>query len=84
METLRAERNKLGKDDIAKGKKLKLELKGQEGKLKQVESEFAALQLLVPNPAAEDVKVGTAENNEVTKLWVNNQNLILKLEIMWK
>ena len=67
METLRAERNKLGKDDIAKGKKLKLELKGQEGKLKQVESEFAALQLLVPNPAAEDVKVGTAENNEVTK-----------------
>ncbi len=66
-EDLRARRNRLTKDDIAEGKKIKVELKEKEESLKQVEADFEGLMVKIPNPAAGDVKVGTAEDNEVVK-----------------
>lgn len=67
VEGLRAKRNKLTKDDIEEGKKLKIELKKKEEKLREAEKEFEELSLKIPNPAADDVKVGTPEDNEVIK-----------------
>ncbi len=67
VEEFRARRNKLTKDDIAEGKKLKIELKGKEEKLRKIEKEFDELALKIPNPSADDVKVGSAEDNEVIK-----------------
>jgi len=67
VETLRADRNKLGKDDIAKGKDLKIKLKEAEDKLQELDTQFTALMLKIPNPSAPDVKVGTAADNEVIK-----------------
>ena len=67
VEELRAKRNKLTKDDIEEGKKLKIGLKEKEESLTQIEKDFTELMFKVPNPAAADVKVGTAENNEVIK-----------------
>lgn len=67
VETLRAERNTLGKDDIDRAKDLKVELKELEDHLKKIEEEFKTLQLKVPNPAASDVRIGTPEENEIVK-----------------
>lgn len=67
VETLRAKRNKLTKDNITEGKKLKIELKEKEESQKQIESDFLELMYKVPNPASEDVKVGGPEENEVIK-----------------
>lgn len=67
VEELRAKRNKLTKDDIDEGKKLKVELKEKEESLKQVEIDFEELMLKVPNPAAGDVKIGDSSENEVIK-----------------
>lgn len=67
VEELRARRNKLTKDDIEEGKKLKVELKEKEESLKQVEIDFEELMLKVPNPASSDVKVGDPSENEVIK-----------------
>lgn len=66
-EEIRAKRNKLTKDDIEEGKKLKVELKEIEEKLKEVEIEFSSLMYKVPNISASDVKAGTEEDNEVVK-----------------
>ncbi|EKE04973.1 MAG: hypothetical protein ACD_19C00427G0020 [uncultured bacterium] len=69
-EEIRAKRNKLTKDDIEEGEKLKVELKEIEEKLKTVEVEFNELINLVPNPASSDVKVGKGEvENEIIKTW---------------
>ncbi|MFI5241134.1 MAG: serine--tRNA ligase, partial [Microgenomates group bacterium] len=67
VEELRAKRNKLTKDDINEAKKLKVELKEKEEGLNQIEKDFEELMLKVPNPSADDVKVGTAEDNEIIK-----------------
>ena len=75
VEELRAKRNKLTKDDIEEGKKLKIGLKEKEESLTQIEKDFTELMFKVPNPAAADVKVGTAENNEVIKTKAHLRNL---------
>ncbi len=67
VETLRADRNKLGKDDISAGQELKIKLKAAEDKLKDLDTKFDELMLKVPNPSAPDVKVGTPADNEVIK-----------------
>jgi seryl-tRNA synthetase len=66
-EELRAKRNKLTKDDIEEARKLKVDLKEKEESLGQIQKDFEELMLKVPNLSADDVKVGTAENNEVIK-----------------
>lgn len=67
VETLRAERNTLGKSDIARGKELKIKLKEIEEHLKKLEEKFTELMMKVPNPSADDVKVGTPDDNEIIK-----------------
>lgn len=67
VEDLRAKRNKLTKEDIKEGRQLKVELKEKEEKLREVEKEFEEFALKIPNPAADDVKVGTPQDNEVVK-----------------
>lgn len=69
-ETLRAERNKLGKEDIAKGKKIKEELKKIEPELKKVEEELKELLYQIPNLPAKDVPLGKDESENVeVKKW---------------
>jgi len=67
VENLRAKRNTFTKDDIEEGKKLKVELKEKEDEQVQVEADYKELLIKVPNPSADDVKVGTPEENEVVK-----------------
>lgn len=67
VEEIRAKRNTFTKDDIEAAKKLKVELKEKEETLKQIDNDYEELMLKIPNVAAEDVKVGTAEENEVIK-----------------
>ena len=70
VEALRARRNKLTKDDIEEGKNLKVELNEKEENLDKVGIDFQDLINQVPNPAADDVKVGKGEaDNEVIKTW---------------
>lgn len=67
VEAFRAKRNKLTKDDIEEGKKIKVSLKEKEEALSQFEKDFDELMLKVPNPSANDVKIGTAEDNEIVR-----------------
>ena len=69
-ESLRAERNKLGKEDIEKGKKIKEELKKLEPELNKVEMELKELLYQIPNLPAADVPVGKDEKDNVEiKKW---------------
>lgn len=69
-EEIRAKRNKLTKDDIEEGKKLKTLLKEQEEKLEVVEKEFIELLHQIPNPPSSNTPVGKdeKENVEVKKV----------------
>jgi len=66
-ESIRAKKNKLGRDQIEEGRALKQELKIVEENLNIVTNTFNDLMLKVPNPSASDVKVGKEEDNEVIK-----------------
>lgn len=69
-EALRAERNRLGKDDIAKGKKIKEELKKIEPELNKIEAELKELLYQIPNLPAKDVPYGKDESENVeVKKW---------------
>jgi len=65
IEALRAERNKLTKDDIEKGKKIKKELKKIEPDLAKMEENLKELLCQIPNPPATDVPVGKDESENV-------------------
>ncbi|MFZ2199621.1 MAG: hypothetical protein WAV40_02445, partial [Microgenomates group bacterium] len=67
VETIRAKKNKLGRDQIEEGRALKIELKTIEENLGIVTNTFNDLMLKVPNPSAKDVKVGKEEDNEIVK-----------------
>lgn len=68
-ENVRAERNKAARErDVEKGRALKGELQELETRLKEEEKKYTELLLKVPNLSAEDVKVGTPEDNEVVRL----------------
>ncbi len=67
VETIRAQKNKLGKDDAEIGRKLKQDLKIIEEKLDAATKSFDELMLKIPNPSASDVKVGKEEDNEVIR-----------------
>jgi seryl-tRNA synthetase len=70
VEALRAERNKLGKEDIERGKAIKVELEGLEAELKGLEEKLAATLWKLPNPALPGVPVGKDESENVEiKKW---------------
>lgn len=66
-ESLRAAKNKLGREDADKARAMKQDLKDMEEKLAAVTSTYNDLMLKVPNPSASDVKVGKEEDNEIIK-----------------
>lgn len=66
-EGLRAQKNKLGKNDAAQGRALKQQLKDLETELDKVNTQFKELMLRVPNPAAPDVLVGKEEDNQILR-----------------
>ena len=63
IETLKSEKNKLGKDEIEKAKKIKKEIKKIEPKLGKVEKEFKKLMKQVPNLPLDEVPEGKDEND---------------------
>lgn len=69
-EEIRARKNKLTKDDIEEGKKLKVDLKEKEVKLEEVEKEFIELLHQIPNPPSSNTPIGKddKENVEVKKV----------------
>lgn len=68
IQKLRQQRNKLGRDQVDEGKKIKQELKNLEPKLKEVEEKLQVLIPQIPNPPAKDVKPGKDESeNDVIK-----------------
>jgi seryl-tRNA synthetase len=70
IEILRSERNKLGKEDIEKGKKIKEELKEIEPDLNKAEEELRELLYQLPNLPADDVPVGkNSDDNVEIKKW---------------
>lgn len=70
VEELRAKRNKIAQEGKVseEGKKLKEELKKVEPELKEVEEKYSQAMLELPNPAADDVKIGKDDTeNEVLR-----------------
>jgi seryl-tRNA synthetase len=69
LQSLYEKRNIAAKErNIDVGKKLKEEVNFLEDKLKDVESELSLKLTAIPNPPAEDVKIGTGESaNEIYK-----------------
>ena len=63
IETLKSEKNKLGKDKIEKAKKIKKEIKKIEPKLEKVEKEFKKSMKQVPNLLLDEVPEGKDEND---------------------
>lgn len=65
VETLRAERNKLGKENIERGKALKVELEKLEDELKALEGKLISTLWGIPNPALADVPIGEGESGNI-------------------
>jgi len=65
IETLRAKQNKLQKDDIDEGKRLKGEIKELEPKLEDLEGGLSSLLTQLPNLPLPDVPVGKDESANV-------------------
>jgi seryl-tRNA synthetase len=71
IETLRADRNKAAKEqDKEKGGEIKTKLQKLEPELAKIEKEYKEKLYQIPNPPADDVKVGEGESkNEVVRKW---------------
>lgn len=70
VEALRAERNKLGKEDIERGKTIKLELNKLEWEMGEIEKSLLVTLVQIPNPASEDVPVSKdAGGNVILRKW---------------
>ncbi len=70
VETLRAERNKLKREDVDKGREIKKKLRDIEPSLKKVEAEFKEIMLMIPSVPADEVPVGKNESdNKMVKKW---------------
>ncbi len=67
VEDLRCQKNKLGKDNIDKARKIKMNLKEIEPKLKETENLLEELMLQVPNIPTSDVPIGKndTENRKI-------------------
>ena len=70
VDKLRAEKNKLTKEDRERGRAIKAELKEIEPQLRDIEEKFTDLMYQVPNLPAKDVPIGEDETgNKVVKTW---------------
>jgi len=64
-ESLRADRNKITKDQITEGKKIKDDLKLIEPQLAEIDKQFQEALNLVPNLPSDDVPIGQTEDKNV-------------------
>ena len=70
VEKLRAERNKLTKKDIDRGRKIKKQLKALEPGLRKVETSYQEAMLKIPSVPADEVPKGKDEaDNKLVKKW---------------
>lgn len=70
VEILRAERNKLGKKGIERGKEIKIELDKLENELKALDENLQTVLWKLPNPALENIPVGKDESGNIEiKKW---------------
>ncbi len=85
IEKWRAERNKLAKKDIKKGKKIKEMLRRLEPDLKAIKQQFKDLLYQIPNLPADDVHVGKdeSENKEIKK-WGKIPKFSFKIKSYFK
>lgn len=69
IETLRGQKNQIGKDNIEQGKKVKEELKNLEPQLKEVDEKLSLVMRQIPNIPLVDVPEGKddSENVEIRK-----------------
>jgi seryl-tRNA synthetase len=77
-ENLKAQQNKLGKDNIEEAKKLKAEFKEIEPQLKEIEEKLNALLLQLPNIPFDDVPVGKDDSGNVVLRKVGQPSLKLR------
>ncbi|MEK7112486.1 MAG: aminoacyl--tRNA ligase-related protein, partial [Patescibacteria group bacterium] len=81
IEGLRTKRNQIAKEEKVseEGKKIKEELKTKEPELFKLEEEYKNAFSQIPNPPADDVKVGKDESeNEVVRKWGEPKKLDFK------
>ena len=70
VENLRAERNRLGKEDRKKGKEIKIQLKELEPRLRDAKVKVRDLQMQIPNLISEQTPEGKDESdNVVIRKW---------------
>ena len=70
IEEIRFKKNKLTRDDVEEGRKLKIKLKKLEPSLREVDVELEKFMLMIPGVPDESVPVGKDEkDNEVVKTW---------------
>ena len=79
VESLKAEKNKLGVKDRKKGKEIKEQIKKLEPKLEKTEKEFEELMLQVPNLPLDDVPVGKTEKDNLVM-----KNVGIRTKFSWK
>ena len=65
VEVLRAERNKLGKEGIERGKQIKGELDKLEDELKKLDADLQTVLWKLPNPALDNIPVGKDEGGNI-------------------
>jgi len=65
IESLRAEKNKLGKENIQRAQQIKVEIKGLEPELEKIEKEIHSLILQIPNLPLDEVPFGKDERDNV-------------------
>ena len=85
VEILRAERNKIGKDDIERGKQIKTELGDLEEELKKVDADLETVLSKLPNPALDSVPAGKDESENVElKKWGDIPKFDFDLKAHWQ
>ena len=85
VEILRAERNKIGKDDIERGKQIKTELGDLEEELKKADADLEAVLSKLPNPALDSVPAGKDESENVElKKWGDIPKFDFDLKAHWQ
>ncbi|MCL5090711.1 MAG: serine--tRNA ligase [Patescibacteria group bacterium] len=65
VEILRAERNKLGKEGIERGKQIKIDLNRLEADLSIIDEDLKCALWKLPNPALPEVPIGKDENGNI-------------------
>lgn len=69
IEELKAQQNKLGKDNIEEAKQLKAQIKELEPQLEEIEGGFNSVLSQIPNLPLDDVPVGDESANVVLRKW---------------